>query len=69
VTYKDNIKEIDSLELTINNWDAATRRFVRRRRRITGRSLRFDQGQRPLSAVRTCNKQVELWMATRATCG
>ena len=22
VTYKDNVKEIDSFELTINNWDA-----------------------------------------------
>ena len=22
VTYKDNIKEIDSFELTVNNWDA-----------------------------------------------
>jgi phage protein D len=27
VSYKDNIKEIDSFEITINNWDAATREF------------------------------------------
>ncbi len=27
VSYKDNIKEIDSFEITINNWDAATRKF------------------------------------------
>src|ERR1041384_619092 len=27
VTYKDNIKEIDSFELTVNNWDADARRF------------------------------------------
>jgi phage protein D len=27
VTYKDNIAEIDSFEISINNWDAATRRF------------------------------------------
>jgi phage protein D len=27
VTYKDNIDEIDSFELTINNWDAETRSF------------------------------------------
>lgn len=27
VSYKDNIKEIDSFEITINNWDAANRAF------------------------------------------
>lgn len=27
VSYKDNIKEIDSFEITINNWDAALRTF------------------------------------------
>jgi phage protein D len=27
VTYKDNIEEIDSFDITINNWDAATRDF------------------------------------------
>jgi phage protein D len=27
VTYKDNIKEIDSFEITINNWDAERRDF------------------------------------------
>jgi len=27
ITYKDNIREIDSVELTVNNWDAARRRF------------------------------------------
>ena len=27
VTYKDNIKEIDSFEITVNNWDADTRQF------------------------------------------
>ena len=27
VTYKDNVKEIDSFEITINNWDSATRTF------------------------------------------
>jgi len=27
VTYKDNIQEIDSFEISINNWDAATRSF------------------------------------------
>jgi phage protein D len=27
VTYKDSLQEIDSFEITINNWDAATRAF------------------------------------------
>lgn len=27
VTYKDTLKEIDGFELTVNNWDAATRAF------------------------------------------
>jgi phage protein D len=27
VTYKDSLKEIDGFELTVNNWDAVTRRF------------------------------------------
>jgi phage protein D len=27
VTYKDNVQEIDSFEITINNWDANTRTF------------------------------------------
>ena len=27
VTYRDNIREIDSFDLTVNNWDAAERRF------------------------------------------
>src|ERR1700742_2498881 len=27
VTYRDNIKEIDSFEITVGNWDARTRKF------------------------------------------
>lgn len=27
ITYKDNIREIDSVELTVNNWDAGRHRF------------------------------------------
>ena len=27
VTYNDNIKELDSFELTVNNWDAEKRRI------------------------------------------
>src|SRR6476469_9716492 len=62
VTYRDNIKEIDSLELTVNNWDAGARRFkyigdetaadLRGSTRDSERYRLFDP----------CNKQVELWM-------
>ena len=27
VTYKDNVKELDSFEITVNNWDAAKKQF------------------------------------------
>ena len=27
VTYKDNVKELDSFEFTVNNWDAEKREF------------------------------------------
>jgi phage protein D len=27
ITYKDNVAELDSFEMTVNNWDATTRRF------------------------------------------
>src|SRR5438477_5721438 len=27
ITYKDNVKELDSFELTVNNWDATDRKF------------------------------------------
>jgi phage protein D len=40
VTYKDNIKEIDSFEITINNWDAELRTF-----KYIDKDL-FDPGKR-----------------------
>jgi uncharacterized protein len=40
VTYKDNIEEIDSFELTINNWDAKTRTFKYSDERL------FDPGKK-----------------------
>jgi phage protein D len=62
VTYKDNIKEIDGLELTVNNWDADTRRF-----KYVGDETAADlQGStKDSERVRLfdpCNKEVELWM-------
>jgi phage protein D len=40
VTYKDNIQEIDSFEISINNWDAAKRQF-----KYSDQSL-FDPGKK-----------------------
>ena len=40
VSYKDNIEEIDSFELTVNNWDAENRTF-----KYSDQKL-FDPGQR-----------------------
>jgi len=62
VTYKDNIKEIDSVELTINNWDADTRRF-----KYVGDESAADLRGSTKDSTRIrlfdpCNKQVELWM-------
>ena len=62
VTYKDNIKEIDSFELTINNWDAATRRF-----KYVGDETQADLKSSTSDGERyrlfdPCNKKVELWM-------
>ena len=62
VTYKDNIKEIDGLELTINNWDAATRRF-----KYVGDETAADLKGSTKDSERfrlfdPCNKQVELWL-------
>src|SRR4051812_44181941 len=62
VSYKDNIKEIDSLELTINNWDAAARRF-----KYVGDETADDLKGSTRDSERyrlfdPCNKQVELWL-------
>jgi phage protein D len=62
VTYKDNIKEIDSLELTINNWDPATRRFKyvgdESPADLTGSTKDSDRYR----LFDPCNKKVDLWM-------
>lgn len=61
-TYKDNVKEIDSLELSINNWDADARRF-----KYVGDETADDLAGSTRDSERfrlfdPCNKQVELWM-------
>jgi phage protein D len=48
VTYKDNIKEIDSFEISINNWDAGNPNFENARSRTFKYSdtSKFDPGQK-----------------------
>ncbi len=62
VTYKDSIKEIDSFEITVNNWDPTTRSF-KYVGAETPESLRDTgpDGQR-YRLFDPCNKEVELKM-------
>jgi phage protein D len=60
VTYKDNIKEIDSFEITVNNWDADTRQF-----KYVGSETEADLSGSTKDSERfkifdPCNKQVEV---------
>src|SRR3954452_17363574 len=60
VTYHDNLKEIDGFELTVNNWDAGTRRF----KYVGSESAADLKGSGP-DAKRArlfdpCNKEVEV---------
>lgn len=52
LTYKDNIKEIDGFELTINNWNPETRDFKYVGSKTGEKEHLFDP----------CNKEVEIWM-------
>src|SRR5262245_52013303 len=62
VTYKDNVKEIDSFELTVNNWDSHTRSF-----KYIGSETKKDlQGNtdetRRFKLFEPCQKEVEVRM-------
>jgi phage protein D len=58
LTYKDNIKEIDSFELTVNNWDPTTRKF-----KYVGSEDEKSLAENPLHRVfDPCNHEVEIWM-------
>lgn len=58
VTYKDNIKEIDSFELTVNNWDAVTREF-----KYVGAETTDSLKNNPLHRLfDPSNKEVEVWL-------
>jgi phage protein D len=58
VTYKDSIKEIDSIELTVNNWDTTTQSF-----KYVGAETAKSLQENPLHRLfEPCNKEVEVWM-------
>lgn len=62
LTYKDNIKEIDGFEITVNNWDAATRAF-----KYCGSETAADLKGSGVDSQRyrlfePCNKEVQVWM-------
>jgi len=62
VTYRDSITEIDSFELTVNNWDATTRTF----KYVGAETAASLRGSTPESQryrlFEPCNKAVELRM-------
>lgn len=62
VTYKDNIKEIDSFELTVNNWDSNTRNF-----KYIGSETKKDleghaEDSQRFKIFEPCQKEVEVRM-------
>ena len=58
LTYKDNIKEIDGFELTVNNWDPTTQDF-----KNIGAETAESLEKNPLHRLfEPCNKEVEIWM-------
>ena len=65
LTYKDNIKEIDSFELTVNNWDPSpeTSNTLARRPPSRSRTIRCIG-----SSIRATKRSKCGW-ATRAICG
>ena len=62
VTYRDNIKELDSVELTVNNWDSQTRDF----KYVGSETTQSLQGDTPEAQryrlFEPCNKEFELRM-------
>jgi len=62
LTYKDNIKEIDSFELTVNNWDPETQEFKYVGSETPERLARkAGEGQR-LHLFDPGSREVEVWM-------
>lgn len=62
VTYKDNVKEIDSFEMTVNNWDNTTQSF-KYVGSETAESLKTDTPQTRLHRLfEPCGKEADLRM-------
>ena len=62
VTYKDNIKEIDGFELTVNNWDPDTMDFKYVGSETAERLAKSSGDDRLLRLFEPCGKEVEVWM-------
>jgi phage protein D len=62
LTYTDNIKEIDSFEVTVNNWDPTTQDFKYVGSETAERLARKTGDDRRLRLFEPCNKEVEVWM-------
>ena len=62
LTYKDNIKEIDGFELTVNNWDPTTQDFKYVGSETAERLAQKTGDDRRLRLFEPCNKVVEVWM-------
>lgn len=62
VSYKDNVKQIDSVELSVNNWDATQRAF----KYIGAESVQAlksaNSADLMFRVFDPCNKQVEVWI-------
>jgi phage protein D len=62
VTYKDNWKEIDSFELTVNNWDPSTNSFKYVGAETAESLLQDTSESRRHRLFEPCNKEVEVKM-------
>jgi phage protein D len=59
LTYKDNVKEIDSVDLTLNNWDEANRRFLY----IGSETTRDLSDGNPMAVLfEPGNRKIEVWL-------
>jgi uncharacterized protein len=69
ITYKDDLKEIDSFELQVSNWDATTRRC----KYVGDETEQSLQGDSPdaqrFRLFEPCRKEVEVWMGYVGTSG
>lgn len=62
LTYRDNIKEIDGFEITVNNWEPASRRFKYVGSETAGDLRASDADGRRFRLFDPCNKEVQVWM-------